>query len=116
MKTTKRNLISLIFGILIISIIGFLIFKFIILIINKVDMLNVNLIVAILAGTFTIIGFYLTRFFEKKKLIEEQIRERKLPIYEEFIDFIFKVFENIQDKTKDKISDEDMQKFFWKIF
>lgn len=60
-------------------------------------------------------GFYITKFLEKKKTIEQQIREQKLPIYEEFIDFIFKVFENTKENSKEHVSEADMQKFFWKL-
>ena len=113
MRSKIGNIFSLLSGLLIISVIGFFLFKIVNLIIDKIDKLDANIIVAILAGTFTIIGYFVTRFLEKQKIIEQQIREQKLPIYEEFIEFIFKVFEN--SKSDDKMSEEEMQKFFWKI-
>ncbi|MDD3771613.1 MAG: hypothetical protein PHC38_03045 [Weeksellaceae bacterium] len=115
MNTGKKEIFSMIIGFLILLAIGFFVYKLTIIIIEKADKLDANIIVAILAGAFTIIGFYITRFLEKKKLIEQQIREQKLPIYEEFIDFIFKVFENTKENSKEHVSEAEMQKFFWKL-
>ncbi|MCO6147381.1 hypothetical protein [Flavobacterium sp. NRK1] len=53
--------------------------------------LDINLIVAIIGATVTLLGYYVTRYLERKKEIEFQIRNKKIPIYEEFFEFYFKV-------------------------
>ena len=52
---------------------------------------NINLIIAIIGGTITLSSFFITRYLERKKEIEFEIRNKKIPIYEEFFNFYFKV-------------------------
>jgi hypothetical protein len=80
---------------------------------NKIDP---NILVAVIAGSVTILGYFIARYFEKKKVIEQQIREQKLPAYEEFVDFLFDIFK----KTKDgrKFNDKDIKElgeFYWEM-
>jgi hypothetical protein len=62
--------------------------------------LNPNIIVALIAGLVTVSGYFISRYFERKKLIEQQIREQKLPVYEEFISFIFEMIMNVKAGTE----------------
>lgn len=73
-------------------------------------MLNINLIVAIIGGTITISSFFITRYLERKKEIEFEIRIKKIPIYEEFLSFYFKVI--LGDKNGKKISHTETVIFF----
>ena len=86
-----KNILILLLGFVLIGGFGFFIFKGIKMLIEKIDSINANIVVALIAGTVTIIGYFITRYLEKKKLIEQQIREQKLPAYEEFIDFLFTI-------------------------
>lgn len=115
MNSKLSNSITVVLGFIVIIVIGYFVYKMTALIISKIDNLDANILVAILAAASTIIGFYITRYLERKKIIEQQIREQKLPIYGEFIDFMFKIFENTKANSKEHISTEEMNKFFWNL-
>lgn len=72
-----------------------------------------NIVVALIAATVTLIGYFITRYLEKKKLIEQQIREQKLPVYQEFIDFIFEIFQST--KKKKELDIDKLGEFYWKM-
>jgi len=74
---------------------------------------NANIVVALIAGTVTFMGYFVTRFLEKKKLIEQQIREQKLPAYEEFIEFLFIIFK--KTKNNKPISNKEIEEFYWSM-
>ncbi|WP_426483326.1 hypothetical protein [Flavobacterium sp. 2] len=74
--------------------------------------LNINLVIAVIGASVTLIGYYVTRYLERKKEIEFQIRNKKIPIYEEFFQFYFKVVFNTKNKNDEKLSDDDMVLFF----
>ncbi len=70
---------------------------------------------AIVAGATTIIVSVLSinfaRFYERKRIIEQELREKKIPMYNEFVEFWFKIL--MSDKIKDKkLSESDMMNFF----
>ena len=92
-----KDILLFALGLLIIGAVGFFIVKLIILLFAKIDKVDPNIIVALIAGTVTIIGYFITRYFEKKKIIEQQIREQKLPVYEEFIEFLFDIFKQTKN-------------------
>lgn len=71
---------------------------------------NINLIVAIIGGTITVSSFFITRYLERKKEIEFEIRNKKIPIYEEFFNFYFKVV--LGDKNGKPISHNETVEFF----
>lgn len=113
MKQKTNNSFSVIIGLIAILAIGYFAYKLIVLIFEKTDKLDANVIVAVLAGTFTVLGYFITRYLERSKLIEQQIREQKLPIYVEFIDFVFKIFE--QTKNNQAIDSDELEKFYWNL-
>lgn len=93
---------------------GYFIYRVFELVLAKLDVLDPNIVVALIAGAVTIVGYFVTRYLERSRLIEQQIREQKLPTYEEFMEFMFSIFQ--QTKSGDDISnDEDLQKFFWNM-
>ena len=71
---------------------------------------NINLIVAIIGGTITISSFFITRYLERKKEIELEIRNMKIPIYVEFFDFYFKVI--FGNKVGKSLEQDEMAVFF----
>ncbi|EKT4535237.1 hypothetical protein JE951_002248 [Flavobacterium psychrophilum] len=77
---------------------------------SNFDEININIFVAIIGGTITISSFFITRYLEKRKNIEIEIRNKKIPIYEEFFEFYFKVVYG--NKIEGSLSNEDMIKFF----
>jgi hypothetical protein len=61
----------------------------------------------ILVSVFSVTG---AKYYEKKQTIEQELRQRKIPIYEDFISFLFKLIGT--NKTNNKqITEEDMQRF-----
>lgn len=74
--------------------------------------LDINLVIAVIGASVTFIGYYVTRFLERKKEIEFQIRNKKIPIYEEFFQFYFKVVFNDKEKKGKKLSEDYMILFF----
>jgi len=98
------------FGILGLSfIVGLLYFlyKIIEIVFDNIDKVNPNIIVASIAGSVTIIGYFISRYIERKKVVELQIREQKLPIYEEFVAFLMKMlfddsYRNLSEDEKSK--------------
>ena len=107
------SVLQVLLGLVIIAGLGFFLYKLIVLLIDKIDKINANIFVALIAGSVTIIGFFITRYLERKKIIEQQIREQKLPTYEEFIDFIFALFKS--EKLNKKMSEKELQEFYWKF-
>ena len=112
MKNLK-NIFSVILALAILSGILYFIYLVIITFIENIDKIDPNIFIAIIAGAVTITGYFITRYLERKKLIEQQIRDQKLPTYEEFLDFMFEIFNST--KTEKPSSQEDLQKFFWKF-
>lgn len=104
--------ISTIIALAIIGGIGFLIYKLIQLFFANSDKVDSSIVVAIIAGSITILGYFITRYLERKQKIEQQIREQKIPIYEEFLKFFFEMLS--REKTN-KMSAEDMQQFIAKF-
>lgn len=109
MKNTS-NFFTGIIGLLFLGGIGYFIFKGITLIVIDFDKININIFVAIIGGTITISSFFITRFLEKIKNIEIEIRNKKIPIYEEFFDFYFKII--FGTENKEKMSNDEMITFF----
>lgn len=80
---------------------GYFIYKVIAILINNLDKVNANSFIGILGATVTLTGFFITRYIEKKRMIEIEIRNKKIPIYEEFMGFYFSViFQKKTDKAK----------------
>lgn len=94
---------------------GFLLFKITQILVINLDKINANLFVAILGATVTMTGYFLTRYFERKKIIEIEIRNKKIPIYEEFMEFYFTNIYNTKKENAKKTNStnqSDMVKFF----
>jgi len=108
---TLKNIISFLIRLVVIVLAGYFIFKGIDLFFGKIDKINPNIAVAIIAGSVTITGYFITRYLERKKIIEQQIREQKLPVYEEFVSFLFSFLQ--KSKNKKQINDQKLQDFFW---
>lgn len=73
---------------------------------------------AIIAGMVTIIVSILSitigKYYERKMVIEKELREKKIPMYVEFIEFFFNMF--LAEKREDgDISQEEMTSFFNKF-
>lgn len=113
MNSLTRNVLSFLLGACIIGLIGFFSFKGILILLDKIEKLDPNIVIAVIGGTVTILGYFITRYLERKKTIEQQIREQKLPTYEEFIDFIFNIFQ--QTKNQTEVDLKSLEKFYWSM-
>lgn len=62
----------------------------------------------ILVSVFSVTG---AKYYERKRSIEQDLRQRKIPIYEDFIKFLFRLIgaEKIGDKP---MTEKEMQEFF----
>lgn len=80
------------------------------LVIANIDKININILVTIIGGTITISSFFITRYLERKKNIEVEIRNKKIPIYEEFFEFYFNVL--FSSKNGESLPNEDLISFF----
>ena len=83
-------------------------------ILHYVLSLNSDIAVAVIAAAATIfvsvISIVLGKIYEVRYQIQQEIREKKIPVYEELIHFMQRVFAN--EKLKVKPSEEELQKFF----
>lgn len=80
---------------------------------NKIDF---NTLMPVIAGSLTILGYFITRYLEKRKIIEQQIREQKLPVYEEFVNFLLDVFKTTKEEKE--FNSKDVKKigeFYWEM-
>ncbi len=106
---TFINLLYSIAALLFIGVVGYFIFKVIKYLISNLDKVNANLFVGILGATVTLTGYFITRYFERKKMIEIEIRNKKIPVYEEFVNFYFKL---INSKDQKEPEDDFIVNFF----
>lgn len=70
---------------------------------------------ALIAGATTIIVSVLSvsvaRYYERKRVIEQEIRQKKIPMYNEFVEFWFNFLMSEKIASR-KITDKEMMKFF----
>lgn len=62
----------------------------------------------ILVSVLSVVG---AKYYERKKAIEQEIREKKIPIYSEFVEFLFKLFLG-EKASGQQMKEKDMEKFF----
>jgi hypothetical protein len=106
---SKANILQIIAGFIIIGVIGWLFYILASTLVKYITLVSPNIIAAIIAGLVTVIGYFISRSFERNKIIEQQIREKKLPVYEEFISFLFDVLKSVN--SDHPMSPEQMNTF-----
>jgi hypothetical protein len=77
------------------------------LFIQKIDTIDNSIFPVIITGFLTIIGYFVIRYIERKKEIEQKIREQKIHIYEEFINYQLRKLKNIKSHHKISITEEN---------
>jgi hypothetical protein len=60
--------------------------------------------------TVSVITVVVGKYYERKRAIEQEIRNKKIPVYDEFIQFIFKVMYAAQ--TREPLPEEEVLRFF----
>ncbi len=61
----------------------------------------------------SVISVIVGKYFERKRSIEQELREKKIPMYNGFVEFLFKVL--MADKIGKKMSEKDMTMYFIKF-
>ncbi len=113
MRNGKNQIVFNVIGVLFSVGILYFGYRLIAYFISKIDSIDANILIALIAGTVTITGYFITRYLERKKIIEQQIREQKIPVYEEFIEFFFKLFRDSKEKTE--IDTNELNDFMWRM-
>lgn len=110
----KKNILQIFISLITLSAIIYLFYIILQYIVDNIGKLDANIFIGILGATVTITSFFITRYLERKKMIEMDIRNKKIPIYEEFINFYFKII--FQSKNKKKSNDNDEIIDFFRSF
>lgn len=61
----------------------------------------------------SVISVSVGKYFERKRSIEQELREKKIPMYNGFVEFLFKVL--MADKIGKQMSEKDMIMYFNKF-
>ena len=69
----KLNILAIVTSLFMMMIIGYFIYILITFLPKYIQLVSPNIAVAIIAGLVTVTGYFITRNFERKKLIEQQI-------------------------------------------
>lgn len=112
------NFINIVFGLILIALIGWGIVAFLRLYWQSVTSLEPNLASAIIAASATMIVAVLTvviaKYYERKQEIENQQREKKIEVYEQFMEKWFDkllVMSQNKDKSKSVLDDKEFVQF-----
>lgn len=113
-----KKIINLILGSLLIISLVYGLYSIVNYLISILASLQQEVSATIIAGMVTIIVSILSitigKYYERKMVIEKELREKKIPMYEEFIEFFLNMF--LSKKIKDKeMSDDEMNNFFNKF-
>ena len=76
---------------------------------TQLGTINPNIVVASIAAIVTVSGYFINRSTERRKIIEQQIREKKIPVYEELIAFVAQLL------TKEQLSESELTEFLSKF-
>ncbi|OJV15405.1 MAG: hypothetical protein BGO21_30900 [Dyadobacter sp. 50-39] len=76
---------------------------------SQLGTINPNIVVASIAAIVTVSGYFINRSSERRKVIEQQIRDKKIPVYEEFIAFVTQLL------TKEQLSENELTEFLSKF-
>lgn len=109
--TNIKKTIQILFGLVLIGGIFFAFWLMLNSIWKALSSLNDSVIAAIVAATATflvsLISVLLGKYYERKLIIEKEMREKKIPVYNQFVEFLMNLLSN-----KQKMSEEEMVKFF----
>ncbi|WP_043891131.1 hypothetical protein [Paenibacillus sp. Aloe-11] len=97
-NNSSKNKIQMIFSLLVLSLLSYLFWLFITWLISVFNGLQKEVAAALIAASATIVVSVLSvvvaKYYEKKRAIELEHRSKKIPIYEEFVEFLFKLLMN----------------------
>lgn len=94
-KRTSLNWRELLWSLFVLALVAGFVGALIWFVIAQVRSLDSEVAAAVITASATVVVsvvvVVLGRYFEKKRELEAQAREKKIPLYEEFIDFWFRV-------------------------
>lgn len=111
----RKQLASLVIGVVLLSILGLGVYFFVSALLTKLNALSSDLAKAIVAGAVTLFAAIVTvvlgKIWEQRTKIQADLRERKIPVYEQQIATFFQVL-FAQKQGKAAPSEQEIQKAF----
>ena len=87
-----KSFLIIIFGSIILCTILFGLYLVYRILFNSMSAVDPQIIIAIIGAVTAILGSFITvsigKYFERKKALEFEIRQKKIPIYEDLLDFL----------------------------
>jgi hypothetical protein len=109
----SQTVLSTLLAILILALMGLGSFWLVKNIYRVLSSMNSDIAVAIIAAAATVlvavISIVLGKIYEARTTVQKELRERKTPVYEEFITFIFRIL--LGEKTGNAPTEQEMIKF-----
>lgn len=112
MLSKLKRIFQFILSFLLLAGVVYLIYLGLTFLVKHLEDVDPKIIVAGIAGIITVSGYFITKYLERKQKVEQEIRDKKIPIYEEFIEFFFMILN--QNRTGN-ISDKKMEEFIMKF-
>ncbi|MFB5761542.1 hypothetical protein [Paenibacillus medicaginis] len=105
---------QIIFSLLFISVLFYLLWLLVTWFISVFNSLQKEVAAALIAASATIVvsvlSVVIAKYYEKKRAIELELRNKKIPIYEEFVEFLFKLLMNKKLEGK-PMTEQEVLKF-----
>jgi hypothetical protein len=115
MNSRARHILSLLLGFALLAAAGLGLYVIVRESVRVFTSLNSDIAVAIIAAAATIfvsvLSIVLGKVYEAKSLVQKEHRERKVPVYEDLMQFMFKVL--MSSKTGESVSEKEMMDFMF---
>src|SRR5689334_7869055 len=110
-KTTwKQTLLSLVVSVIFLGVLGWLLWTLVTAVFTLPKDIAGPTITASLTALAALSGVLISKYFERKKDIEQELRKQKVEIYSELMVFMFKILQGSKSSI-DTISEDDMTRF-----
>jgi hypothetical protein len=106
-RVRVKNVQQFLLSLLVLGFLGFLLVK----LWELFSTVQKEVAAAIIAGLFAVTVNVVVKLLERKRAIEQEIRSKKIPVYEEFLAFMFKFMK--AKKLGTPMSDEEQIAFFF---
>ena len=117
MNSKISSIIQQIVSLIVLGILLWLLYIFLTGILSFLNSLNPQFAASLLTASMTIIisviSILTAKLLQQRYIIEQEIRTKKIPIYEKIIKFLFKIITSV--KFNQKISEEEMNQFMLEI-
>jgi hypothetical protein len=113
-NNSSKNKIQMIFSLLVLALLSYLFWLVITWLISVFNGLQKEVAAALIAASATIVvsvlSLVVAKYYEKKRAIELEHRSKKIPIYEEFVEFLFKLLMN-EKLEGNPMTEQEMLRF-----